>query len=374
MISPGITYKAELTDGMSAAVRPVLLRLSSDTLYILDEATGDTLAAWAFAGLKVDGLGGGVMHIEHRDAQDMMVASSDGDLRSALAAARVGMKDVTGGNRRLQRVGVYVAAIGVILTGIYLAIPFVSASIAKQVPLEVEEKLALRMDAILEKYACRTAASDEAIETLRRRLEAGAPAGSPRAEIGVLNLSVVNAFTLPGGRVLLTRGLLDKAESSDEVAGVLAHELAHVSERHVMTQIVRSSILSVGWATTVGDFSGLLVVDPSTVFHVATRSFSRDDEREADRGAIARLDAARISRKGLVDFFERMQRDHGDDLKWLSTHPPTAERRDTLLAGAPSSEMTPALDPDAFASLKAACADKGKPPSSFSLETFGGDD
>ena len=46
------------------------------------------------------------------------------------------------------------------------------------------------------------------------------------------------------------------------------------------------------------DFAGLLVVDPSTVFHAATRSFSRDDEREADRGAIARLDAARMSRKG----------------------------------------------------------------------------
>ena len=69
-----------------------------------------------------------------------------------------------------------------------------------------------------------------------------------------------------------------------------------------------------------------------------------------------------------------MQRDHGDDLKWLSTHPPTEERRETLLAGAPAEETTSALDPSAFAALKTACEEKGKPPASFSLDSIADDE
>ena len=65
-----------------------------------------------------------------------------------------------------------------------------------------------------------------------------------------------------------------------------------------MTAMIRGTLLSALWAVTVGDYSGLLVVDPSTAFQIATLQFSRDDEANADRGAVEMLDAAKIRRDG----------------------------------------------------------------------------
>jgi beta-barrel assembly-enhancing protease len=160
--------------------------------------------------------------------------------------------------------------------------------------------------------------------------------------------------------VVLTRGLLAKTEGPDEIAGVLAHELEHVRQRHVMAQIIRTSILSLGWSVTVGDFSDLMIVDPGTAFAIANQRFPRADERAADAGALDRLDRARIGRAGFAAFFRRLQADSDNLPAWLSTHPASAERLQTIgTASAPG--VTPALTDAAWSALRAACADR--PPS-----------
>ncbi len=356
---PNERYGAELMDGRSAVLRPIVVTPDIGAVRLTDAATGAPVGLWTFGGLKAHALAEGILHLEHRDAPGVLVTSADRQLPRALAVAGVRIDGLPQRGRRARFVAIYAAAIATLVTGIYLSLPAVSAAIARQIPFEVEEKLALRLDGVFANRICRTDASTQAIETLRRRLEgASGPDGARRREIGIINLDMVNAFTFPGGRVFLTRGLLAEAKNSEEVAGVLAHELAHVSERHIMTQLVRSSILSLGWAVTVGDFSGLFLVDPSTVLDVATLRFSRDAERDADRGALGRLDRARISREGLAGFFERMAKEHGDVPAWLSTHPASKERRAAILDGAPRAGITPALSPEAFAALKAACGTK----------------
>jgi len=78
----------------------------------------------------------------------------------------------------------------------------------------------------------------------------------------------------------------------------------------------------------MGDYAGLLVIDPTTAYRIANLEFSRSDEQEADAGAVHRLHRAGITHKGLVKFFERIQKDQegGDGPEWLSTHPATASR------------------------------------------------
>jgi predicted Zn-dependent protease len=129
-----------------------------------------------------------------------------------------------------------------------------------------------------------------------------------------------------------------------------------VRQRHVMVHVVRGGMLTALWQATVGDFSGLLIVDPKTAVDVANLRFSRDDEREADRGALQRLDAGAVSRAGFRAFFERM-RDKTDKVPaWLSNHPASAERIGAITDEVGAIQRTPALTDREWAELKAGCA------------------
>jgi beta-barrel assembly-enhancing protease len=137
----------------------------------------------------------------------------------------------------------------------------------------------------------------------------------------------VNAFALPGGFVTINRGLIEKALSGEEIAGVIAHEIHHVTLRHGLTRVVRAAGgrvllgLILGWSDvgTLAQYAGRLV----------DLSYDRDQERAADREGRALLMKAGIDPGGMGRFFGRLQAEAGAgggvaDL--LSTHPNHAER------------------------------------------------
>ena len=148
----------------------------------------------------------------------------------------------------------------------------------------------------------------------------------------------VNAFAMPGGNVVILTGLLEAAESAEEVAGVLAHEIAHVTERHSMRQIVQSAGLWVIVSALFGDTSGVtaLLMDGSQF--LLRQSFSRDFEREADNQGWEYLIAAKIDPRGLTRFFETLKEIYEgagagrleSSLAFLNTHPATDERIERL--------------------------------------------
>lgn len=141
----------------------------------------------------------------------------------------------------------------------------------------------------------------------------------------------VNAFAIPGGNVVILTGLLETAETPEEVAGVLAHEIAHVTERHSMRQIVQSAGLWVLVSALFGDATGVAAVLTEGSQYLVRQSFSRDFEREADDKGWEYLLQARIDPRGLTRFFEHLKEIHqgtalGNSLALLSTHPATDER------------------------------------------------
>jgi predicted Zn-dependent protease len=123
-----------------------------------------------------------------------------------------------------------------------------------------------------------------------------------------------------------------------------------------MVHMVRSSLMTVAWQATLGDYSGLFVVDPKTAVDIANLRFSRDDEREADQGARDRLDAAGISRAGFRQFFQRIQGKTDKIPPWLSNHPASAERAGALGEDVGAVVRTPAASPEDWAALRAGCA------------------
>lgn len=157
--------------------------------------------------------------------------------------------------------------------------------------------------------------------------------------------SDVNAFAVPGGYIVVNRGLVERAQKLNEVQGVLAHELSHVTQRHSMKNIVSSLGMIFILQTFLGDLTGLAAVLTEGSSYFLTQKFSRDFERDADDKGLQLLVDAEIDPQGLVSFFEILQKVKEERMEtlseenqgrletleeWLSTHPATQERIDYL--------------------------------------------
>ena len=134
-----------------------------------------------------------------------------------------------------------------------------------------------------------------------------------------------NALAAPGGVVLVFSGLLLAAETPEELAGVLAHEVAHAELRHGLQGIVKSAGVQVG-AWLFGDVGGTVLSGVLT--DLLDMKFSRNAEAQADQEGLRRLAAARINPAGMVTFMEKLaKKEEGvQSPVWLSTHPASEER------------------------------------------------
>ena len=139
----------------------------------------------------------------------------------------------------------------------------------------------------------------------------------------LLDNDQVNAFAAPGGVVVVHTGLIEKAHSPEELAGVLAHEIQHVELRHSLQNMIHA----LGWASVLtvalGDVSALAGV---LIYQAGATSFSRDLEREADEQGLLALHKAGIDTHGMLTFFRRLQASEILGVPLLSSHPATAER------------------------------------------------
>lgn len=147
----------------------------------------------------------------------------------------------------------------------------------------------------------------------------------------------INAFAVPGGHVVILTGLLESADSAEEVAGVLAHEIAHVTRRHSLRNIIKSAGLIVIIQAVLGDTSGLFGLATEASRFLLEQKFSRDYEREADDTGWIYLLQAQIDPRGMTRFFEKLRDLMANSsaamegaLALANTHPTSQERIDRL--------------------------------------------
>ncbi len=172
----------------------------------------------------------------------------------------------------------------------------------------------------------------EAIDVIAARLTGALQPSPYRFQISVVNSGVVNAFALPGGRVVVFTGLLRKADSAEEVAGVLAHEVNHVLKRHAMVRVAKRLGL-VGVVTMLtGNEQGLAGLIKDLGIELATLKFGREQETEADEEGLRLLHRARVAPEGMVSFFERLAEQDAPQLEILSSHPMSEGRAERLRA------------------------------------------
>ena len=203
------------------------------------------------------------------------------------------------------------------------------------ISVEMEERLGARMAAQVRREVrlVDDPVVQEYVDRLGRSLVAsttGVPAGMD-FDFQVIDApDTINAMAMPGGHIYVYSGLLRAVDSEAELAAVLAHEIAHVAERHVVAQLVTSLGIQALRAIALGEDTGRLgelAADLAT--GGALGAFSRTAEREADELGVATLVRAGWDPRGYVSFFDKLATRQGAPgllARFAASHPDPAER------------------------------------------------
>ncbi len=197
-------------------------------------------------------------------------------------------------------------------------------AIGKQLAQEVERSSKLIDDPVVVDYVNRVG------QNLVRNSDARVP-----FTIKVIDSDEVNAFALPGGFFYVNSGLVLRAQEESELAGVMAHEIAHVTLRHGTKNATKGQIMQMATIPLIllgpGGWAGYGIYQAANfAIPLTYLKFSRDDERQADYFGLEYMYKAGYDPNSYVTFFERVQSDErrrpGTIPKVFSTHPPTPER------------------------------------------------
>jgi beta-barrel assembly-enhancing protease len=196
--------------------------------------------------------------------------------------------------------------------------------VAGRVPLATEQKIG---ESVLTSLKSQTELVDKgvavaAVKKIGDRLTKDSPY---QYQWHISNDPAINAFALPGGIVVVNKGLLEKADSPNEVAGVLAHEIQHVEQRHALKNMIASSGLAAAVLLVLGDANMMVMI---IAHQVSEQYFSRQIESDADMKGVSLLHKRNIDPQGMVTFFKKMQVAYKDKEgpSWLSSHPDTNSR------------------------------------------------
>jgi len=315
-------------DGASNRRRIVALELS-DALEIRED--GELLARWAFADIRRADSPPGLLRLscltapalarlEIRDAQLMAALVARCDRLEQDLPNRKGVAGIVGWS--------LAAAVSIVLVVLF-GVPLAAERLTPLVPDAFERRLGDVAEAqvmvVFDGKPCSNAAGQAAFEKLVGKLRETAGLDNS-VQSGVLATSVPNAFALPGGKVYLFEGLLEKAENPDEIAGVLAHELGHLRHRDSMRELIHNGGTSFLIGLLFGDITGsgaLVFASRSLV----TSSYSRDAETNADSFAIETMHKLGRPAKPMGELMFRVTgKEGGKGLSLVASHPLTEDR------------------------------------------------
>jgi len=348
-------------DGLTARREPVTLTIEDSALRLL-RADGTT-SLWPVRELRqTQGrFAGERLRIEFgREPVEAVVVDQPG-LAEALRLAS------PGANRSLRGHGKTAYAVGGSLLGLILiaalyvwGAPVMAGRLASRVPVEWETSLGRSAVARLapERRVCRNTESVAALRPVLDRLIAAGPRSPYQFKLTVLRDSSVNAFAAPGGFIVVTSGLLRATRTPEELAGVLSHEIQHVTRRHSTRAIIREMPLRLALSAVFGGSGGETAA--GMVSSLGSLSYRRADETEADVEGLRLLQAAHVDPAGMIAFLRTLEaREERTPslVSYLSSHPRTADRVAGLaaLAGRGGSESTPLLDSASWQQAKAIC-------------------
>ena len=229
-----------------------------------------------------------------------------------------------------------------IVFGVYNSKGVVVDFLVEKIPYKIEKDIGAKLFS-LQKVGLKIIENKEAIDILEEKikaLRANLPPEYQSFDIYISNDLTMNAFAFPGGNIVLNSGLILKSDSFSEVLGVLAHEISHVTRRHVIQGLIYNISLFSIVNLLIGDISGIIAVALENGGSVLSLKFSKEMELQADRDGLSLLNKAKIDPRGLIRFLKKVKIEEekileqvsldGDLVKkispFFSTHPATEDR------------------------------------------------
>jgi Zn-dependent protease with chaperone function len=348
-------------DGKSNQRRAVTLHFA-DRLEIRD---GDAvLAAWAYADIRrADGPAGMLRLSSLTAAALARLEIRDAAVAADLVARCATLDENTPGRRGVAAiVGWSLAATVSIIAVVLFGVPLAADRLTPLVPDGFERRLGEVADSqvktLFDAKVCDNSAGQKAFVKLMTAIRESAGLDTA-VQSGVLSSAVPNAFALPGGKVYMFKGLLAKAESADEIAGVLAHELGHLKHRDNMRGLIRNGGTSFLVGLLFGDITGssaLIFASRSLV----TSSHSREAEQDADDFSMEVMHKLGRPTKPMGELLVRVTGKEGKGLSIISSHPLSEDRLARMTREDRPASQPPLLTPEEWRSLKSICDSDGK--------------
>jgi Zn-dependent protease with chaperone function len=317
-----VGYPGRFADGKSAVIHEVRVQFGGDGIRIMDSA-GLELEAWLYDDIRlVESLVAGrparLLNLTGEMARLEIAGQEPLEILRRLAPdiEKTGMRDPA----QWRRAAVWTVALGMLFGGVWWGLSSAAPLIAAMTPIEVEEsigKSTVEQVTLLfggfngiDELTCRRRDGLRALDAMTEQLTA--VDDSPYDfKVRVLDIDIPNAFAAPGGYIVIFRGLIDLAESPDEVAGVLAHEMGHVTHRHSMTHLIRA----IGFQTLIVPLisGGAMAADVLSEMGQAAlqASYTRELEEDADRVAVDLMNRAGLKAATFTELLYRIEQKFG---------------------------------------------------------------
>ncbi|RXG89519.1 M48 family metallopeptidase [Bradyrhizobium zhanjiangense] len=346
-------------DGVSSRRRQVMLSLG-DVLEIAED--GEAPVRWVYADIRRADSPDGVLRLASTSAPPLArLEIRDAALAADLTARCLRLDEHQTSRRGVAKiVGWSVAAAVSIVCVVLFGVPLAADRLAPLVPKPIERRIGdaseVQVKTIFGRRVCEDPAGKVAFTKLVNRLRDAAGLDDDSTTAGVLPSPVPNAFALPGGKVFVLKGLLDKAENPDELAGILAHELGHLKHHDNM----RGLIYNGGTSFLIGLLFGDVTGSSAVIFasrSVVEASYSREAETGADTFAIEIMHALGRSPKPAAELMFRITGKEGGSglTNILASHPLTEDRLARMTREDRPASGPPLLTNKEWQSLKGIC-------------------
>jgi len=358
-------------DGCTSDRREVTVDIGGDAVQVR-ASDGAVLAQWRFAEIAPAATPAGILRIGLVNAKAAARLEIRDQALAAALLARAKPTNRTGLTDRRTRIKVVafsLAGIATLVGGAIWGVPLLADRIAPHLPVALEMRLGAAIDMEVRRilgtstdgkpFECGTSdtalaeAARAALAKLVGTLEQVAESPLP-LRVLVVRRPDVNAITLPGGRIYVFDGLLTKADSADEVAGVLGHEIGHVAHRDGTKSVLETAGLSLLFGMLLGDFTGggAVIIAARTVLQTA---YSRAAEAAADEFGANLMYKVDSDPHALGAILLRISGNSEAVPHFLLGHPQAQERAGAIARVAQPSPMKILLTPTEWDALKSIC-------------------
>lgn len=233
---------------------------------------------------------------------------------------------------------------------LYFQIGKIKKAVAKTVPVNIEKSIGENVfkSSVDHSKLIDVPEVKNALTVIFDRFKVGLKDQPYEFNFYVIKNDELNAFALPGGYVVIHTGLILEAESPEELAGVIAHEICHVTERHAIERIISSLGIITVCQVFLGDVSGVAAIIVQGAQLISMMQFNQSQETEADVKGYELMKKAKISHLGFIDFFKRAQKKRAEmpeeikaTMSLISTHPPDENRIKKIMSLAVSDPYQP---------------------------------